>query len=1394
MNRSVKIKRLVCFLATVIALSTGVHFLHAFQVKRHAGMFLARADRAEADHDLDKAAAYLARYVASVPDDVDTRARYGLLLVQTATTPQAEWQTLSLLENLLRQAPDRHDVRRKLVDLAIHLDRFSDARDHLENLITAFPEEGALEQKLAHCEEAEGHYDEAAAAFKRAIDKKGADKVGCAVSLAKVLRHDLDQPSEADRVMNDLVSRHATFQAYLARAAYYKGIGSAKEAAKDVRQAVKLAPDEADVILAEAELSQSAAQAAHDPGKLDTARGILRRGLKLHPQNVRFHQALAALELQAGNPREALRWLRQGLKVAARPSVDELWRLAELLIEAGEVEGPDGARTIISRLRKLGSQPEVLGYLDARVLMTEQQWAQAREKLEVARLHVMKSPELAKQTDLLLAQCYRALGSPDQAILAYRRALKIDALWLPARQGLASAFAAVGRTDEAITEYRAMLDRDPAIRIALARALIDHNLSVPREERRWGEVEELLAVAGRQLPDAVEIPILQAQVLVGRDPRQLPAARDLLDKARKQYPRRVEIYIALADLAESQQDVRAAHVALDQAEARAGDHVLVRLARAQYAVRRQGRAAAGMLAKLEQALDQFKPADQVQLLSGLARAYVAIGKSAEAERLWEAVAKREPYNLYVRLALFDFALEAGNDAAMQRRQTGIRQIEGDSGDLWRYCEAARLLVRARGGDLEGLAEARSRLTGIGSRRPSWSRVPLLEGEIDELQGNMERALEHYQTAIRLGEQQPQLIRRVVGWLYERKRFVEADQVIQILTERHAIVGDLGRVAAETAFRNQDPERALRFAQQAVSADSKDYRDQIWLGQIKWAARQPQEAEKAFRRATELAGNVPDPWVALIQFLVQTKDQAKAEAAIQRARRQLPPAQAPLALAQCYEGLGRVDQAAKYYRAALAANADDAATLRTSASFYLRHDKATEGERLLHRLLDPRVKARKDDLAWARRNIAIRLVATGKRGNADKALALLELNVQAGADTIDDRRAKALVLSTEPARHKEAIDILGEVIRRQPIPEDRFVLAQLYEAVDEPQAAREQLLRLVGSPDGDKPRYIAAYVRNLLRHADPRSAEPWLAELEKREPGMLRTIELKARWLQARGKDKEAADLLKTFARDHRDRGTTLIAALLEETGQAQAAEDLFRKAAQETATPENTLALAGYLGRQNRLKEALDLCQRAWQKLPPEQVAVVSVSVLRNPSASKEDYDRVEGWLKAAIKSHPRQTALEADLASLWVLRGRYADAKAHYREVLERNPQDILAMNNLAWLLVLGDRDHAEALRLVNQAIHLAGPLPSLLDTRALAYMAAEQREPAIRDLNRALSERRTPTMYFHLAEAHLLAQNLNSAREALDKAKAAGLSESTLEELERDSYRRVLDQLERK
>ena len=93
-----------------------------------------------------------------------------------------------------------------------------------------------------------------------------------------------------------------------------------------------------------------------------------------------------------------------------------------------------------------------------------------------------------------------------------------------------------------------------------------------------------------------------------------------------------------------------------------------------------------------------------------------------------------------------------------------------------------------------------------------------------------------------------------------------------------------------------------------------------------------------------------------------------------------------------------------------------------------------------------------------------------------------------------------------------------------------------------------------------------------------------------------------------------------------------------------------------------------------------------------------------------------------------------------------------------------------------------------------LGGEQHSLLDTRAVAYIAKGKHALAVDDLHEAIAEQPTAGRYFHLAQAQLGVGNIVAARAALERGKGLGLTEAALDPLERPAYRELLTTLSRR
>jgi tetratricopeptide (TPR) repeat protein len=1380
MKNQVHWKRLSIFLGGMILLGGGIHFLHGHQMRRNAPALLQQADRCETEKNLEDAAFFLHLYLQRVPSDTDARARYVVMQTKLARTPKDLRGAYNGLEDFLRSHPDQQEVRREAVRLAMSADlkAFRDARFHLEHLLKENANDGELELLMGRCWLAEKRYQEASNWLGRATEHIPREATAYALR-AHVLRQYLANPDEATKVINTMVTRVDTAEAYLTRARFHQVAGKAEDASKDVRQAYKKDADNAEAILAFAQLSR-------DEKKMAEARDVLRHGLEGHPRDARLYLLLAQVQRKE-KPAEAITCLRKGLDVLHdEPAL--LWDLALLLIENKQAHE---VSDLIVRLRKTAMPEPRLDYLAASILFVRGEWAKAAHEFERIRPLLQPWADLTHQTDLRLGRCFVQLGDAEQQYAAFQRAAKADPTGVGACLGLGGALERLGRRDDAINIYRRIVSRAPQACLAVARLLIARNLALPPTDQRWRDVEDELIQAEKALPD--EVAVLRAQVLLAQGKGK--KAYDLLAQAREKPDGGVDLWVAEAALAEEQGQAERVLPLLDKAEAKFGDRVELRLARASYGSRR-GEPGRKVLLRLAEDTGKLSRPERQRLWRGLAEIQVRLGHADEATQLLARLAAGWPNDLGARIGLFDLALMKEDPEAVRAAVEEIRKVEGDEGVFWRYGRACELVVRAKRGDKSGLAEARKLLALVGGRKPGWPRVALCEAETAALAGDRSLTIASYQRAVEQGERNPQVLRRLVELLNEERRYNEAQAVLRLVPEQSPIAEQLRRVAAEVSWQTGDYDRALTLAQKAVAADSKDYRDHVWLGQMLWAARKVDDAEAHLRQAVQLAGAEPAAWVALIQFLARTGKKSRATDEIKEAERRLTTVKAGLALAQCHEAVGDTEKARQLYEAVLAKRPKDVGVIRSFVSFRLRIGELKEAEPLLHTMIALKSPT-PEDAAWARRMLALVLALQGDYQKSRRALEVLDLVEKdrvrgAERESTEELRARALVLATARARASrlKAIRVLEELADRQPLtPDDQFLLAQIHDSVGDWPRARDRMLSLVTS-HGDNPLYLARYIQGLLRQKNADEAQVWQAKLEKLQPDTVQTIELKARVLHALGRGAEAAVVLQSLA--SREGARLLrVAGLLESLEQPKGAEEVYRQWVKGEKQPGASLVLAAFLGRQNRLREAITLCGQARKTAPPDAVAGASIAVLYASEFNETACSQVTGWIEEMVQREPRKGSLLNSLAAVRNLQGRYQEARELYLRSLAVGGDDPLALNNLAYLSALRDGQGAKALELLDRAEKVVGPIPNLLDTRAVVYLALGQGERARKLLEDLTADNPTAVGYFHLSQAYQMTRERIEALNTFQKARHRGLKPTDLHPLERGAYQKLTTDL---
>jgi tetratricopeptide (TPR) repeat protein len=1466
MKRTLNIKFAVYLFSPAILCAAGVHFLHEFQVNRNATAFRDRGNRAREAGKPDQAIEYLGRYLALRPRDTESLAEYALLVEEQAKSHNDRMRVFLLLDQVLRSDPSRADVRRKLVQVAMRLNRFLEAKDNLKDLRRTSPEDGELEELLGQCELARGEYREARGSFERAC-RLAPERIDSYVLLATLLRQHPDEVlgkkekaaglvKLADAGVDAMVAANkGDFRAYVARAGYRRRFAPATDstaalqaAEQDLDMARRLAPDDPVVLLTGGEV----ARARRD---FDKARAYLLRSCEKHPRDVRAFRLLAAVEIEDGKADQAVTCLEQGLERVPGHS-DLLWDLADALLQAGKITQ---AGEVAERLRQVHFPAAMLDYLQGRIHMARQEWLRAARLLEGAYPLLTADESLAEQAGLALGGCYERLGDSDRALAAYNRVAALAPRSPAPRVGLARVYANLGQIPEALDQYDRLmrLPNAPAsARLEIARLRILQNLQ--RDQPSWAEVDAALAQAEKALPpprlSAAIVDLwltgIQAQatapwILGVRSSSVCAACREISTEvillraealaARKDYDRAraeleqavdgnklrpVQVWVALAALEERRGHADAVLPLLDQAEREQGDCVELRLARAQHWAERKGSAALESLNRLAEDTTRFTDEERQRLLRGLADAYSRVGAPEQAGRLWVGLAERHPDDLGILVARFNLAFQAGDETAAGHILDDMRRIEGPEGTLWRYAMVCRLLALAGKGQEASLEEARSLLSFVAVRRPRWSRVPLCAAQIEDLRKNPDGALVNYLAAIRLGDRSPLAIRRAAEILSARGRHIEANEIIRKLPEHVPLSGGLQRVVAEVMLRaGDDRNRALELAENAVAADSKDYREHIWLGRMLAASGQKNKTEKAegaFRQAVSLADTTPEPWLALVRYLTVNGKIKEAEAEVVKAQRKLTGKEAVAGLAACHEVLGfflrRSDRAAaephlrkaeELYHTALKANPEDVNVLQAAAGFSLRNNNVAATETYLRKIIrlnkDPRTRA------IASRQLALVLSAKGGYLESREVLELAGITLDEGlrpsevkGGTAEEMRTRALFLAVQQSRRerRQAIPLLEELIgRHEATPEDQFTLAQLYDGEGNWPKTRQRLATVAALSPRENPRSIAhriAYADLLVTHGENEEAQLWLEKVEKQEPDSLRIRALKARLLKVQGKGREAVALLLALAQEKEPGILNTIAALLEGIGEKEAAESVYRDFVKGTRDkkPENALVLAQYLGRQGRVREALDVCEEARKKCRPVAVAQACLLILGSASPDTSQCERAERLLTEA-EQKADSSGCQAALAHVKTLRGRLDEAEAIYRKAIETNARDSMALNNLAYLLALRGGRGDEAMKLVERAFQIAGPEPNILDTRAVVALSLDRPEAAVKDLTEAIREAPTGTAYFHLALAHQASKNLSEARKALRMAHARGLTVGNLHPLERVAYQELVRKL---
>ncbi|MBI0537611.1 PEP-CTERM system TPR-repeat protein PrsT [Roseomonas sp. KE2513] len=363
------------------------------------------------------------------------------------------------------------------------------------------------------------------------------------------------------------------------------------------------------------------------------------------------------------------------------------------------------------------------------------------------------------------------------------------------------------------------------------------------------------------------------------------------------------------------------------------------------------------------------------------------------------------------------------------------------------------------------------------------------------------------------------------------------------------------------------------------------------------------------------------------------------------------------------------------------------------------------------------------------------------------------------DSIGARLGLARVANST-GRPEEAEKLLGEVLRRAPTNAD--ALAQLGAAArpGSPRAvpARAVLESVQAAAPGElAPALALAEV--LVRSNEPAKALELLDSQALRANGRNRGPLLpmaRSEALAAAGRMDEAREAARSaLAEDPTSIDARIrLAALTSRSGDARGAESVIqeglrntpadlrlqqayvalvkqargldaalaqadRLASQTSALPAAAALRGDLLAGENRMEEAARAYAAANEKTPNPGLVLRQSAALRSAGKLPE----ASAPLRALLARQPDDISALMALASLDIMQRRYTEAEAGLAKVVERSPNDAVALNNLAWLV---DRRGATAqAREMAERAYALSQNPDTADT--LGWILTRAGEPRL-------------------------------------------------------------------
>jgi len=1370
-------KLAVVLVVGLTVLSVTVYALRQWQKMNKAERGLVLGNEAYQQQRYKDAADYLGRYVGVYQDDVPALLKYAdaHLNIRPLRRNNVQ-QAIGSYHIVLRVDPANREAARRLVGLHLEMGMPGEAeaiaRKYLET--TDDPE---IRRLLAIALASQRKVDEAIEQLENIIAAEPNQVLAYEAlgQLAERFPTNFDRPAEYwfDQAVKNNPSAAL---AYAARASFHLRNGNNEKALADLQKAEQMD-------LSEVDLRLRIAAEFITAGALDEAQKHLELVRKHDPKNQALWRMWAQIALNSQAKKKMLEVAEAGLKELAGQPWDFMPLAAELFAKGGNLVR---ATECINELDKADINPAMVASLRGLVASKRGEMRDAvkywRQTIELG----IKSP----QVRLALAQALIALGDNQSALRQLRLFLSE---WPNSFEGhltmaklLANAGDWAGAAEHARRARELSGENEEAVLLSLkARTQLLADSPEGGDDQAWSDIEQQLSSLKSSAKDPLKVELLRLQVAVQRE--KFDQAHKILATLKQQHPSHFRVSIAECGLLTAEGKEDQAIETLEATIEEFPDAAEPVRFLAMLLDRQDNRSRCERIIK--QALERIAdPQARRELNLLLVQFYNRWRRGDDAYSLLTELAAKEPNSIQIKRLLLNSERIAKEPQKAQQLIEQIKALEGEDGWQWRY-EQARAWFNGHDFDRRS-AEIVSLLQNNLLANPDDQDSRFLLAQTYERSGNLQMALATYREALARSPDDVQLIIKTVSALYDAGEYDEAEEIMKRISKEKLEQPALRQLQFRSFLRRGQLSSAADILEQYLGADPNNISVNLSLALLKMQQNQFDEARQLLDDLQAREPNSLPVKVARIQLSVRENKPNEALDLCNQIIADQNDASAYIIRARTYITLGDLEKAGDDLDRAVAADPNAVNAWLARSDFY----KATGRLEKAMADIDHALTLDADNPEVQIRAVGL-FLASGKRNKARQARAIVDKALESNPDNLQLKLLKAETLAAEgtaPAiqnavkflrklteqhpRLTRAWAMLAEILSRQG-QSGKAIDVVLQGLVHNPQD--RTLLMMKAQAEAAKSPFLAVATLKQLLDLDPNDVSA--------------AIRLSEAYTATGNADKAVAlmkNLLPGCRQSDRRRCKLALAIALHTNGQVEQAQKEFDSLlAEDPNDPAPLFAQVQLLSKEKAWtqieKKTLD-----WYKNHPQDLKTPSL-IAGTLARTADDLPRkaAENIFQILLKDHPRSAEVAASLAVLMQVTERYEQAAKFYRRVLELRPDDVVALNNLAWIISEQQGAYQEALELAQKGLKIAPNYVDLIDTRGVVYYRLGKFDKAVQDFSTCIKlypdeNASVAAVHFHLGRALARLGENEKAREHLNRAlslnqKVKGLSQTDLSEV---------------